>query len=54
LSKKLKARSQDTKQKKKRKQNWDEVFINEMRRGKRGRGEREKVKCHEMFGDKKG
>jgi hypothetical protein len=25
-----------------------------MRRGKRGRGEREKVKCHEMFGDKKG
>jgi hypothetical protein len=39
---------------KERKQKWDEVFMNEMRKGKRGereRGkkEREKVKCHKMF-----
>jgi hypothetical protein len=37
-----------------RKQNWDEVFMNEMRKGKREKEEREKVKCHKMFGDRKG
>jgi hypothetical protein len=50
------------------KQNWDEVFMDEVRReervskrereekkGKmRGKSEREKVKCHKMFTDRKG
>jgi hypothetical protein len=46
------------------KQNWDEVFIDEVKRGgrKRVREERKtkgkernkKIKCHEMFGDRKG
>jgi hypothetical protein len=29
---------------------WDEVFMDEVRWGGR---EREKVKCHKMFGDRK-
>jgi hypothetical protein len=44
------------------KQNWDEVFMNEVRREiegcERERGEKKrekrKKKCHEMFGDRKG
>jgi hypothetical protein len=42
------------------KQNWDEVFMDEMKRergekerGERKRGKREK-KCHKMFRDRKG
>jgi hypothetical protein len=42
----------------KRKQNWDEVFMDEVKGGESKRGERgerreEKIKCHEMFGDRK-
>jgi hypothetical protein len=44
---------------KKWKQNWDEVLMGEVRR-EREKGERKKegrenkVKCHKMFGDRKG
>jgi hypothetical protein len=41
------------------KQNWNEVFMDEVKRerGEKERGEEkreEKIKCHEMFGDRKG
>jgi hypothetical protein len=43
------------------KHNWNEDFMREVRRERketkwraRGRREREKVKCHKMFGDRKG
>jgi hypothetical protein len=36
------------------KRNWDEVFMGEVRRERNsGKREREKVKCHEMFGNTK-
>jgi hypothetical protein len=35
-------------------QNWDEVFMDEMKREREGKEREEKIKCHEMFGDRKG
>jgi hypothetical protein len=40
------------------KQNWDEVFMDEVKRerGEKERGEKRErgEKCHKMFGDRKG
>jgi hypothetical protein len=33
------------------KQNWDKIFMDKVRRERR---KREKMKCHEMFTDRKG
>jgi hypothetical protein len=35
------------------KQNWDEVFMDEVKGGEKKKT-REKIKCHKMFRDKKG
>jgi hypothetical protein len=36
------------------KQNWDEVFMDEVKRERKERERKKRKKCHKMFGDRKG